>query len=59
LPVVSTSPHKRTKGCPVCKPSKHKDLGQAARMPLSALRRTGGRLHRVDRHDQWGRPEEK
>ena len=44
------SPHVVWKGCPTCKPHKHRGNGQAARKPLPELRRIG-KLQRVSRHD--------
>jgi hypothetical protein len=47
---MAHSPHRRHKGCQLCKPLQHLDAGQAVRQPWPALRRLGKR-RRVDRHD--------
>ena len=44
------SPHKRWKGCRVCRPWKFKDGGQSMRKPFAELRRLG-KIRRVSRHD--------
>lgn len=40
---MSTSPHKRWKGCAMCKPQKFKDQGRKERDPISVKRRMGKR----------------
>jgi hypothetical protein len=47
---MAHSPHRRHKGCALCKPNKHRDLGQAHRQPLAALRAVG-RARRIRRHE--------
>jgi hypothetical protein len=44
------SPHRRWKGCPICKPYKQRGVGAAYRKPLPELRKLG-KLRRVRRHD--------
>lgn len=46
---MAHSPHRRRKGCGVCKPHKHKGHGRAAREPVPVLRKLG-RLRRLPRH---------
>lgn len=48
--MTAHSPHKRWKGCQLCKPSKFKDNGRAARDPFRYLRFVG-KKRRVSRHD--------
>jgi hypothetical protein len=44
-------PHRRWKGCPLCKMHKHDGHGDAARMPPGAVRRMGvRRIKRISRH---------
>ena len=47
---MAHSPHRRWKGCQLCKPYKFKDLGQAARMPWSVKRQLG-KKRRMTRGD--------
>lgn len=47
---MAHSPHRRHKGCQLCKPHKFKDNGQAVRKPIPELR-TLGKRRRVSRHD--------
>jgi hypothetical protein len=51
--LMAHSPHRRWKGCQLCKPYKFRDLGQAERKPWSELRKLGKR-RRVARHDLRG-----
>lgn len=53
---MAHSPHRRWKGCPVCKPSKFKDHGRAVRDPFRYLRWLG-KKKRVSRHDIGDRAE--
>jgi hypothetical protein len=46
---LAHSPHRRWKGCQLCKPWKFKDNGQAARKTVGELRQIG-RSRRVSRH---------
>ncbi|MDQ1432569.1 MAG: hypothetical protein QOF40_3171 [Actinomycetota bacterium] len=47
---MAHSPHRRWKGCQLCKGYKFRDNGQSHRQPLSTLRKVG-KLRRVTRHD--------
>jgi hypothetical protein len=47
---MAHSPHRRWKGCQVCKSHKFRDNGQAQRQPLATLRKVG-RARRVSRQD--------
>jgi hypothetical protein len=47
---MAHSPHRRWKGCQLCKPYKHRDAGQSHRQPVSTLRKVG-KARRVTRHD--------
>ena len=47
---MAHSPHRRWKGCPLCKDHKFRDHGQAVRKPIAELRKIGKRK-RVGRHD--------
>ena len=47
---MAHSPHRRWKGCPLCKDHKFRDHGQAVRKPVAELRKIGKRK-RVGRHD--------
>lgn len=47
---MAHSPHRRRKGCGLCKPWKHKDHGRAMREPVAVLRAIGKR-RRVRRGD--------
>lgn len=38
---MAHSPHRRWKGCPMCKPSKFQDQGRAKRDPFSVRRLLG------------------
>lgn len=48
--MAKQSPHKRWKGCAMCKWYKFKDNGQAQRQPLAVLR-LAGRDRRLKRHE--------
>lgn len=50
---MAHSPHRRWKGCAMCKAHKHRGNGDAARTPHSALKRIG-RKCRWGRHDIEG-----
>jgi hypothetical protein len=50
---MAHSPHRRWKGCQLCKPNKHRGAGQAARQPVATLRKVG-KARRVTRHDLTG-----
>jgi len=39
--MVKQSPHKRWKGCPICKPGKFKSQGDVHRTPWPVLRKLG------------------
>ena len=47
---MANSPHRRWKGCPVCKPNKFRGHGRARRDPW-AVRRQLGTKRRAGRHD--------
>lgn len=47
---MAHSPHKRWKGCAMCKPHKFKDHGRREREPWRVLRFLGKR-RRITRHD--------
>lgn len=47
---MAHSPHRRHKGCGLCKPWKHRGNGDAARAPFRVLRQLGIR-RRLSRHD--------
>lgn len=47
---MAHSSHRRRKGCGVCSPHKHKDLGRAVRDPFSVRRKLGSK-RRAGRHD--------
>ena len=47
---MAQSPHRRWKGCQLCKGYKFRDAGQSRRQPSSTLRKVGKR-RRVTRHD--------
>lgn len=47
---MAHSPHRRTKGCPMCKWHKFKDHGRAIRDPFSVRRKLGSK-RRAGRHD--------
>ncbi len=47
---MAHSPHRRHKGCQLCKPHKHKDAGRAVREPWAVLRQLG-KKRRVKRGD--------
>ncbi len=47
---MAHSPHRRWKGCPMCKDYKFRDLGQARRKPIGELRKIG-KKRRVSRGD--------
>lgn len=51
---MAHSPHRRWKGCPVCKPAKFKDDGRAHREPWPVLKQIGKkrRIKRGDLGDQ-------
>jgi hypothetical protein len=51
---MAHSPHRRWKGCPVCKPVKFKDAGRAVREPWPVLKKIGKkrRVRRGDLGDQ-------
>jgi hypothetical protein len=51
---MAHSPHRRRKGCGLCRPWKHKDTGRAVREPWPVLRKLGKRrrLSRGDLGDQ-------
>ena len=38
---MAHSPHRRCRGCQLCKPHKFKDNGQAVRTPAAVLRQLG------------------
>jgi hypothetical protein len=40
---MAHSPHRRWKGCRLCKPHKDKRLGDGERAPYAVARRAGGR----------------
>lgn len=46
---MAHSPHRRWKGCRLCKPSKHRGHGDAARAPWAVVRQVG-RRRRWNRH---------
>lgn len=46
---MSTSPHKNSKGCQLCKPHKNRLNGRKVRDPISVVRKMGKRNYR--RHD--------
>ena len=46
---MAHSPHRRWKGCALCKPRKHKGCGDAARTPFRELRKIG-KKRRYSRH---------
>jgi hypothetical protein len=48
--VMAHSPHRRHKGCRLCKPHKFADLGRAQRDPWT-VRRQLGTKRRAGRHD--------
>lgn len=48
--VMAHSPHRRQKGCGLCKPHKHRDAGRAVRDPWPVLKKLGKR-RRVSRGD--------
>lgn len=51
---MAHSPHRRRKGCGLCKPWKHRGLGRASRETCRdpfAVNRKLGRLRRGGRHD--------
>lgn len=48
--LMAHSPHRRRKGCGLCSPHKHKDLGRAVRDPFSVRRKLGSK-RRAGRHD--------
>jgi hypothetical protein len=47
---MAHSPHRRTKGCPLCNYHKFKDHGRAEREPWSVIRQIGKR-RRITRND--------
>jgi hypothetical protein len=47
---MAHSPHRRWRGCQLCKPHKFKDHGRAVRDPF-AVRRKLGKKRRAGRHD--------
>jgi hypothetical protein len=47
---MSHSPHRRWKGCAMCKPHKFRENGQAERQPFAVLRKIG-KKRRVERKD--------
>jgi hypothetical protein len=47
---MAHSPHRRWKGCQLCKPQKFRDLGRARRDPFAVRRKLGTR-RRAGRHD--------
>jgi hypothetical protein len=47
---MAHSPHRRSKGCQLCKAWKFRDHGQRQRQPTSVHRKIGKR-RRVTRHD--------
>jgi hypothetical protein len=54
--MAKQSPHKRWKGCQLCKPWKFRDDGQAHRQPTPVVRLAGRdrRLRRHEAQDGWG-----
>lgn len=46
---MATSSTRRWKGCRLCKMHKHKDCGQAIRMPWKELRKLG-KKRKINRH---------
>jgi hypothetical protein len=47
---MAHSPHRRRKGCPVCKPHKHRGHGDSVRQPVQVMRQVG-KTRRWNRHD--------